>query len=134
MEADSWLPMCNVPGHVSTLFQCGEFVLASGVQSSFKIECDALTDDDLACLAELLSERLPPFGSVEGVPRGGLRLAELMAFYITDGPLLVVDDVWTTGVSMLNHLYPRYGIGAVIFARAETPEWVTPLFTMTKPL
>lgn len=134
MKSDSWLGMCNIPHHGRALFQLGQFTLASGQESAFKIECDSLLDDDLAAIAELLSARVPPFGSVEGVPRGGLRLAELMGFYVTTGPLLVVDDVWTTGVSMLNHLYPRYGIGAVIFAREQPPQWVTPLFVMTKPL
>lgn len=126
--------MCNVPGHGRALFQSGEFVLAAGQQSRFKIECDSLIDDDLAALAEQLAERLPPFGAVEGVPRGGLRLAELMTSYVSDGPLLVVDDVWTTGMSMMSHRGDRAAIGAVIFARHAPPEWVTPLFVMTLPL
>lgn len=121
-----------------TLFQCGDFTLASGQHSPFKIECDVLSDDDLACIAELFAERLSPFGSVKGVPRGGERLAELMRCYITKGePLLVVDDVWTTGVSMKSFLrsLPRDMVqekGAVIFARHATPWWVTALFTMAE--
>ncbi len=65
------------------LFQRGAFVLSSGAKSTWKIECDALTPDDVETLAEMIRQIVVPFGSVEGVPRGGLRLAAAMKKYAT---------------------------------------------------
>lgn len=113
------------------LFQRGDFNLHSGVQSWLKIDCDVLTLEDLDTLAYLLTFRLPDFGAVEGVPRGGLRLAAAMEYYISDGPLLIVDDVLTSGGSMEDHRAGRSAIGAVIFARREPASWITPLFQLT---
>lgn len=58
--------------------------------------------------------------------------------------ILIVDDVWTTGKSMIRYseesVIPRYMgniksiFGAVVFARGETPQWVTPLFEMRQAL
>lgn len=115
------------------LFERGNFVLASGAQSSYKIECDALTDDDIETLAWMIAINLRlNFGSVEGVPTGGLRLAGAMQQYISDPEserILIVDDVWTSGGSMRNHRAGRYNtIGAVIFARGPVDPWVFSLF------
>ncbi|HJS83718.1 MAG TPA: phosphoribosyltransferase [Nitrososphaera sp.] len=98
----------------------------------FKIDCDALSDDEVETLAWLLSKRLPSFSSVEGVPQGGLRLATAMGkFAAKEGPLLIVDDVFTTGGSMEEHRAGRYNvIGAVLFARGPCPFWIKPLFSM----
>jgi orotate phosphoribosyltransferase len=115
------------------LFQKGQFTLNSGPTAHFKIECDALTNDDWECLAFLLFNRLPAFSSVEGVPTGGLKLAEAMKKYTSsEGPLLIVDDVLTTGGSMERFRGIRPAIGAVVFARAacDVMHWVTPLFVM----
>lgn len=101
-----------------SLFQLGDFTLSSGEHSSFKIDCDALSKEDIECIAWLLSQRLPRFGSVEGVPTGGDRLAAAMQKYVTKGPVLIVDDVWTTGASILKQRGARAdAIGGVIFAR-----------------
>lgn len=55
------------------LFQRGDFTLASGARSFWKIECDNLSDEEVAILARLLAERIPTaFYDVVGVPRGGL--------------------------------------------------------------
>lgn len=113
------------------LFQLGTFTLASGKQSSFKIDCDALTDADVECVASLIAQRMPPFSAVEGVPRGGLRLAAAMEQYKSvEGRLLIVDDVLTSGGSMERHRAGRLAMGAVIFARGSSPFWVTSLFSM----
>lgn len=116
-----------------TLFQTGAFILHSGEDSAFKIECDALTDHDWATLARLIVTRVPPFGEVEGVASGGLQLAAELEVYATEGPLLIVDDVLTVGTSMERQRAGREAIGAVVFARQECPDWITPLFTMAAP-
>ncbi len=104
-------------------------MLHSGARSTWKIDCDALGEEDLATIAALMVLLVPKFGSVEGVPTGGLRLAEKMNFYITEGPHLIVDDVLTTGISMEEIRRGRDAIGAVIFARGKCPSWIRPLFT-----
>lgn len=117
------------------LFQLGNFTLASGASSRWKLECDALTDDDIATLAEMIRQMVGPFSSVFGVPRGGLRLAKALERYQElNGPLLIVDDVLTTGGSIRKY-YDDLGskesfVGAVIFARGQCPAWVKPLFQL----
>jgi orotate phosphoribosyltransferase len=121
------------------LFQVGDFTLASGQRSRWKIECDALTLDDWQGLAAMLVERLPrPFSSVWGVPRGGVPLANALRPYgdmrLPRGHVLFVDDVWTTGGSMQRFIGEVMEHGdysrAVIFARNPTPPDVVALFTM----
>jgi orotate phosphoribosyltransferase len=128
------------------LFQLGNFVLNSGAKSKFKLECDALTNEDIEALAYMISTMVGPFGYVEGIPRGGLRLAKALEQYIT--PIddwvsftrLIVDDVLTTGRSMENARikYQNNTMslpvkGVVIFARGKCPDWITPVFQMTEP-
>lgn len=103
-----------------SLFQLGNFTLASGQTSPWKLECDALDDGDWECLAYLGSRIVPSFGSVIGVPRGGLPFAKAMEKYITDGPRLVVDDVFTTGKSLAPYLN-EYTFALVVFARTNPP-------------
>lgn len=112
------------------LFARGPHVLSSGLVSDFKIDCDALSDDDICCIAAIIAPLVSPFGEVEGVPRGGTRLALALAEHATKGGLLIVDDVWTTGESMGRHRNGRDARGAVIFARSKPHPWVIPLFQM----
>lgn len=117
------------------LFQRGDFTLASGQESQFKIDCDALDQDDIDSLAWLINSMFNAgFGHVEGVPTGGLRLAEALERYCRPeitARLLIVDDVWTTGGSMRKQRAGRYrSIGAVLFARHPVDSWVFPLFRM----
>jgi len=113
------------------LFVRGRFVAHSGGILDWKIECDALADTDIECIAWVLSIRIGQFGSVEGVPSGGMRLAEAIRKYAIEGPLLIVDDVFTTGNSMEEHKNGRFAKGAVIFATSPTPYWIKPLFMMS---
>lgn len=113
------------------LFNLGHFTLHSGSPSRFKIDADALTDEDLEALAYLASERVGPFGAVEGVPTGGERFAREMRRYVTGGPLLIVDDVLSTGASMEEHRGHRHALGLVIFARVPPEQsWIDALFIM----
>lgn len=115
-----------------TLFRIGDFALHSGDRSRWKIECDSLTDEDWAALALMVVERVKPFTAVRGVPRGGLKLAKALEPYRSFGNgVLIVDDVLTTGASMEQARRGRDSAqGAVVFARGECPDWVTPLFRM----
>lgn len=120
------------------LFVDGEFTAHSGETLPFKIECDALADSDLGTLASEIVRRVGLFRVVVGVPRGGIRIAQALAPHQTLSvfhPMLIVDDVLTTGVSM-EEARKRFGqktIGAVIFARRPCPDWIMPLFLMSAP-
>lgn len=112
-----------------SLFKYGYFSLHSGYKTNFKIDCDALTDVDIDALALLALSMLPEFGSVEGIPTGGLRLAKELELYKTKGLILLVDDVFTTGMSMKKQRNNRPDVrGLVIFARGPVPSWITPIF------
>ena len=130
--------------HVPALFQTGDFTLRSGKKSKWKIECDALSDSDWAGLAAMAAEILPPFRYARGVPSGGLPFAEALQRYATGqmfDPILIAEDVCTTGGSMVRFRHSISGvgdgepvpvseyIGVCVFAREPTwPEWVKPLF------
>jgi hypothetical protein len=110
------------------LFKTGAFVLHSGEQSQWKIDCDVLTDEDWATLAHLIADQII-FSAVEGVPEGGLKLAAaLHKLCYETGPLLIVDDALTTGASMEKWRCGREAIGVVLFARGQCPAWVRPVF------
>lgn len=117
------------------LFQEGDFISHAGNLLHWKIECDALTDEDWDCLARIIHERVR-FGSVYGIPSGGTKLALALEKYITPGhPLrLVVDDVYTSGQSMKEAMTGPNDYGFVIFARSRIPyregKYIRALFTM----
>lgn len=130
------------------LFNWGEIILSSGKKSKLKVDCDALSDGDIKTLAEMIRVLVgQPFGSVEGIPRGGMRLAEALEDFKTEGPHLIADDVWTTGGSMINAVMARMGpsrnfenqpkiLGAVIFARGKLPSsgWVKAIWHLDESL
>jgi hypothetical protein len=132
---------------VRSLFVRQDLTLHSGQKSDFKIECDALADDDWECLAYLISKQVS-FDSVRGVPNGGNKLAQALQKYSTNTwtqSVLIVDDVLTTGNSMeemkkeLKKNEPKVRDvdgelmettfkGFVVFARGECPKWVKAVF------
>jgi len=120
---------------VDPLFKMGQVRLHSGEISNFKIECEALTDEDWETLAMIVHDRYPRFGYVRGVARGGLKLADALEKYKDPAQslMLLVDDVLTTGASITALRdavdYPHV-VGVVIFARSEPPGWVQSVFTM----
>ena len=129
------------------LFQSGFFTLRSGKQSQWKIECDSLTKEDWATLARMAADILPPFRWVSGVPRGGIPFGEALMKYVSDDeklPILIAEDVCTTGGSMERHRVHCRGclnrpndtefIGVCVFARERAwPKWIKPLFAFNPP-
>ena len=116
------------------LFQLGKFTSHSGKELDWKIECDALTDADWECLAKMIADRIQ-FNSVYGIPRGGEKLAKALEKYANPKSItrLVVDDVWTTGKSMME-VMQKGDFGFVVFARNriifDSNKYVRALFTM----
>lgn len=123
-----------------TLFMSGDFTLASGGKSKYKIECDALTPADWEGAAVMVVEKLTPFGSVMGVPRGGVPFALALQKHVTPGcdTILIAADVTTTGASMERYrnqliakepdgLSGRRITGVVLFNRGKCPGWVMPV-------
>lgn len=112
------------------LFQLGDFTSHSGSVLPWKIRCDELSGDDWKCLARIAHDLIGAWGSVEGVLAGGVPFAAALAAHVTKGPVLIADDVLTTGASMEEQRAGRDAIGVVVFARAVCPSWVMPIFTL----
>ena len=118
-----------------TLFQTGGFTLYSGRKSDWKINSDALTDADLACLAGWVAKRLQ-FSQAIPVPTSGNRFATALEKHINEKSKwrLIVDDVLINGQSMQemrdaqSQDQPFHGI--VIFATVEPPPWVHAIWTL----
>ena len=119
------------------LFVKGKFTSHSGLELDTKIDCDSFNIREMRAIAHLLNQRIDPFYIPIGIPSGGNALAKCMETYATKDPskpFLLCDDVYTTGKSMEGmRIEIPNSIGAVIFARYPTPDWITPLFSMTPP-
>lgn len=123
---------------IMSLFELRNFVMHSGQSGYYKIECDALTDDDWDTLAFIIVEKIN-FKEVYGIPSGGTKLQNALYKYTdsNSNTLLIVDDVLTTGRSIeefrkiitKNKKYKNI-IGVVVFARGKCPKWVKPIFQM----
>ena len=129
---------------IGRLFITGPFVLHSGEETDFLIDCEGLEDKDLEALAHMAYHKMGIVPrAVEGIPEGGLRFADAMRSviegrrgYVQHGPLLIVDDVLTTGTSMEKACgQPGFAlnvnaVGCVIFARSTPAPGITALFQM----
>lgn len=120
-----------------SIFQSGNFIIASGTETTWRINIEELAFGDMQTLAALIAQRVPPFSDVLGVPTGGIAIAMALRPHITvgDGPLLLVDDVLTTGDSMRKMRPARPHIGYVIFDRSQgrRPAWIGALWTLADP-
>ena len=130
------------------LFQDGDFTSHAGLPLAWKLECDAITDDEWRCIAKMVMDyQERPFFKAVGIPRGGLKFAEAMNEYASGDekdPIMICDDVFTTGTSMKEFIaenYPNWisgmGFRWVLFARTpcyDHPHHVRALFTMPKPI
>jgi hypoxanthine phosphoribosyltransferase len=111
----------------------------SGGISNFKIECDAITEEDYKTLAKIISNKYK-FKEVYGVPRGGVLFENaLKEFKSNDNNnLLIVDDVLTTGNSMqeakIKFQDKQYDsvFGVVVFSKGDLPDWIKAIFTLAK--
>ena len=122
------------------LFQSVNFKSHSGLSLTWKIEMDALSDAEWVAVSKMIMERTPPFREAVGIPRGGVKLGDLLNEHATgneEDPICIVDDVLTTGGSMEYFLTqyqrnrrPFTAIGWVVFARGQCPQWVKALFQM----
>ena len=119
------------------MFDWGKFTSHSGLQLDYKINCDDLTDNDLDCLAEIVASKII-FDKVYGIPRGGQRFAAALQPFArkNTGTTLIVDDVLTTGSSILTemakHKYDHNTVlGVVIFSRTnKTFNNIIPIFNL----
>lgn len=113
------------------MFRKHVFKSHSGLELNWKIECDDLTQEDIDTLAFIISNKFK-FGSVYGIPNGGIRMAKALDKYSLSGSFsrLLVDDVLTTGGSMEKE-YKEGDIGVVIFSRGKCPSWITPIFQLS---
>lgn len=127
----------------NNLFVKKDFIMHSGDIGHYKIECDALTNEDLETIAFIIAQKVQQFTKSEGsgiknvygVPTGGTRLAlALEQYWDPHGEYrLIVDDVLTTGNSMIQarqDLGWDNALGIVVFARGPCPSWIIPIFDM----
>lgn len=107
------------------LLNTGAFTLHSGQKTRFKIDCDALSDDDWDAIAELVVSQYE-FSEVIGIPRGGDKLALRLVKHIdkTSDTLLIVDDVLTTGMSMIE-MRKRLGFSEHTHHHMDDPDYVS---------
>ena len=132
--------MNNNIGRQNDLFKSINFKSHSGLDLTWKIECEALSDPEWFTISKMIMELTPPFREALGIPRGGVKLGDLLNEHATGNekdPICIVDDVLTTGESMEYFLeqysrnrVPFVAIGWVVFARVRTPSWVQALFQM----
>ena len=105
----------------------------SGGIARYKIECEALTDEDFETLAWLIAQK-GEIREVHGVSNNGRRLAEYVKQHLSNnGVQLILDDVLTTGATMeaaRRDLGWHDALGVVIFSRGPCPRWVLPIFSM----
>ena len=120
------------------LFVDEEFTSHAGLQLGWKIEMDALYENDWRCLAKMILEyETRPFREAVGIPRGGKRLGDILNESSTgnpDDPVLIFDDVYTTGTSFKEFIAENYLVTPVIcwavFARDVVSSNVNVLFQM----
>ena len=126
-------------GKYTHLFQSVDFTSHSGLDLTWKIEMNALSDPEWFTISKMILELSPPFKEAIGIPTGGTKLGSLLNAHGTGkrkDPICIVDDVLTTGNSMKEFMTkrswrnPTKYIGWVVFARGECPNWVTALFQM----
>ena len=59
------------------LFQSVDFKSHAGLDLSWKIEMDALEDEEWVTISQMILELSQPFREAIGIPRGGTRLGKI---------------------------------------------------------
>jgi len=120
------------------LFQTVDFISHAGLPLKWKIECDALSDDEWKTIAKMIREYEDQnWQYAVGIPTGATRLGEILTTYGTGSvkdPVLIVDDVYTTGKSFIDfeekHYKDKKVIKWAVFARKPPTENVKVLFQL----
>ena len=116
------------------LFEKKNFISHAGIPMTWKLECDAISESEWEALATMIMDyQKEPFGKVVGIPRGGIPLQKALEPFATGNdtdPLLVVDDVYSTGTSFIEFCGEDDCLKWVVFARKTTENGVRALFTM----
>ena len=104
---------------------------------------DALSDAEWdTCATMIMEYQRRPFYKAEGIPRGGVKLANALNKYASGDPadqVLICDDVYTTGSSFRDYIdvyYPMWTMGQgyrwVVFARNPSYKKDFVKFTQSK--
>ena len=130
-------------GRHTHLFVEEDFKSHAGLDLHWKIEMDALDEEEWKCIARMIMEyQTTPFQAAIGIPRGGLKLSGYLNEYSSQtnrDPYLIVDDVLTTGGSMEEYKKEYFTnkdkerkdtIGWVVFSRKQPAKWIKTLFQM----
>jgi predicted oxidoreductase (fatty acid repression mutant protein) len=129
------------------------FNLDSSGESFWGVDLNALSDDELRCMAQVGRMKLVKRGiysirEVRHIPTGAKRFSDIFikenpTYFNSASPrVLIIDDVLTTGFSMwekrlevANELEKTHRgsswkdtVGLVIFSRDETPTWITTIW------
>lgn len=131
-----------------SLFEEKAFISHAGLDLTWKVECDALTDNDWYCLARRAYELLPHGQNRYAyIPKGGYKFFKAYTAYIITQPVhfgekpayIIFDDVYTTGRSMgayefllRSNGYEGPIIGCVVFARQTTPIWIEAIWVLNE--
>ena len=112
----------NVGRH-NDLFKSINFKSHSGIDLDWKIEMEVLSDSEWVTISKMIMERTSPFREAVGIPRGGVKLSNLLNEYATDDekhPLCIVDDVLTTG-STISSILKDAGAKTIVALTVATP-------------
>jgi hypothetical protein len=129
---------------MNNLLQKKNFISHAGLNLTWKMECDALTNEDWQTVVHLVNEYFKAIGGFKeaiGIPRGGLVFAQSLQQYRDPKShrILIVDDVLTTGKSLHDERAARFKNtdydpieGVVLFNRSSgyVPSWIHCIFSM----
>lgn len=135
------------------LFVDEQFTSHSSLVLPFKIDCDALSDEGVACFARIAHEQMGlPWSRIGEVVAVGerdgtnaapntrhapTRLARALREHVAKDKrwTLILDDVYTTGASIeAARMGHAWAIGLVLFARTKPPEWIKYILALNPAL
>ena len=125
------------------LFREYNYTSHAGLPLTWKLEMEALSTREWSnCARMIMDDQTAPFSKVVGIPRGGVPLSDALQKYVSgnpEDPIMVVDDVYTTGTSFKEYCKENYpGVEVIkwcVFARVMAKDLehnVSALFTMPR--